>query len=244
MQRFKIFALPYAAGSAGIYFNMAKYFNNMANIIPVELSGHGSRYIQPLCKTIQEMAEDVFYGIHDKLDDPYCLLGYSMGSLIGYELYSVISSAGLRKPEQMFLFAADAPHIPKRKKNFHLMTKEDIINELKDLNGSVDNALEDEELMEIIIPIARADFEALEVYKPTIMEAPITSSGFIMKGTNDAYCVGSMDEWGRYFLEGINIKEAKGDHFFLFKNEMEGYRAITKEIHKLSRRLGACPTII
>lgn len=211
MQRIKIFTLPYAAGTASIYYNMKKYLYNIADIVPIELPGHGSKYIQPLCKTIQEMAEYVFYEILNELDEPYCLMGYSMGSLIEYELYNIINNTGVRKPEQMFLFAADAPHIGKSEQDFQSMSNESIIKKLKDLNGTVKSVFENEELMELVIPIARADFSALEEYIPTILKAPIDCSGFIMKGNNDTYCIDSMNEWKRYFSGDLVIKEGMGD---------------------------------
>ncbi|MBU3092982.1 hypothetical protein KPL35_12960 [Clostridium sp. CF011] len=54
---------------------MEKYLKNTVNIISVELSGHVSRYIEPLCKTIQQMEENVFCEIINQLYELYCLLG-------------------------------------------------------------------------------------------------------------------------------------------------------------------------
>lgn len=237
MQRIKIFALPYAAGSAGIYFNMKKYLCNIVDLVPIELPGHGSKYVQPLCHTIQEMAQAVFEEIKDKLDEPYCLLGYSMGSLVEYELYNIIRREGLRLPEQLFLFAADAPYVPRREKGYATMSDKEVVQKLRDLNGSLDSALNNDELMGIMVPIARADFLALEEYQPTILDEPITTPGFVMVGENDEYCIESMEEWQKCFLEKIVIKIGDGAHFFMFNDPMQGYKVITREIYKINQKL-------
>ena len=76
-----IYALPYAAGSASCYYELAQKLDRQIKFVPLELPGHGTRmWRNEGTRSIQKMAEDVFQQVLSKgVEEPYCLMGYSMG---------------------------------------------------------------------------------------------------------------------------------------------------------------------
>ena len=63
MEKIKLFCIPYAGGSAGIYSKWNGHISKFIEVCPVELPGRGKRFSEPLCNSIKQMVDDVFKGI-------------------------------------------------------------------------------------------------------------------------------------------------------------------------------------
>lgn len=232
MEKMNIFAIPYAVGSANIYNDLKYLLSDAVSIVPVELSGHGSRTREPLCETIQQMAEDIYKRIENKLNEPYCLFGYSMGSLVSYELYILIEKYKKRLPEHIFLLASDSPHARREVKNYQQMGLKEIVEELKCLHAT-EEALENEELMEMIYPVAKNDFIAVESYQATELKNKIQCTASVFRGDKEKILDNNIRDWMQYFETEIKCEFVEGGHFFLFDNMEKGIQKIQQELDYL-----------
>lgn len=64
MKKIKLICFPYAGGVSQFYVNI--FFNNLSpnlELIPIEYSGHGSRYTEELFTSIDEFINDVILEI-------------------------------------------------------------------------------------------------------------------------------------------------------------------------------------
>ena len=81
----KKFCIPYAGGTVEI-------FNNFKSVVDecvcIEYAGHGTRRKEAYYSTFQEMVDDVASCINSQSDvgEAIVLFGYSMGSIVTYEL--------------------------------------------------------------------------------------------------------------------------------------------------------------
>jgi medium-chain acyl-[acyl-carrier-protein] hydrolase len=77
-----------------------------------------------------------------------------------------------------------------------------------------DEILADREIMDLYLPILRADLEMIEHYEYTPeppLECPISAFG----GTADPTTTeAELDEWRRQTAAGFNVRMFAGDHFF------------------------------
>ena len=97
MGKVKVYCLPYAGGSASIYFDWKRKYGAVAEIIPIEYSGHGSLYGEPLYETADEVADDICRRICNENPQNYILYGHSMGSVIALLVAIRLEKKG-RKP--------------------------------------------------------------------------------------------------------------------------------------------------
>ena len=82
MGKLKVFCLPYAGGSKSIFQDWIHRYASVAEIVPMEYSGHGSRFCDVLYETADEVADDIFEHIIAMQPQDYMIYGHSMGCLI------------------------------------------------------------------------------------------------------------------------------------------------------------------
>lgn len=86
---------------------------------------------------------------------------------------------------------------------------------LRDLNGTPESVLQNEELMQLILPTLRADFALAETYQYTAsdpLSCPITAFGGLQdKTVNKADLVA----WQQQTSNTCAVHMFNGDHFFI-----------------------------
>ena len=115
--------------------------------------GHESRYSERLLSSIQQIAEDAYNQICDKLDNDYSLLGYSMGGYICYELYHVIKRNNKRLPKNIFVFATNEPGYKQEYKNGDEMDLAQIRETLNEYGATSEEVLNNDAMIDIIAPL-------------------------------------------------------------------------------------------
>jgi surfactin synthase thioesterase subunit len=199
----------------------------------LDLPGHGKRFKEVLISNIYEIADDLYHQIKQELIKPYAFYCHSMGSLIAYQLCLKIHHDNLLKPEHLFISGHNAPSIPlhEQVKNVSNLSNMEFVNRLVQLGGIHDDVIKEKDLLDLFLPILRADFKAVETYQykqpEFLIDVPIT----VMIGTNDiltsydgALC------WKDFTGAEINIKEFSGGHFFIFDNWSDIARIIQTQL--------------
>ena len=187
--------------------------------------------MEPCFSTIQEIASDALRQIKRDLErtDEYCLLGYSMGALVCYELYYMLKNTVGRLPKHMFLIASGPPHWDRKMKDYKDAEKQEIIDYIKQLNGTDSELLECDEMLDYLLPIARNDFSAIYHYVPTVSDEKITCPACVYYGKNDNEIQNCVLEWSRYFEKKVKFVCFSGDYFFMFRSQ-SSLRSVAMEI--------------
>lgn len=226
-----LFCLPYAGASYYSYNMLEKYFTSHINFISVELPGHGKRFKESLLSNINEMVDDFYEQIKSKLNESYAFYCHSMGALIGYLLCLKIHQDKLLKPLHLFVSGRSAPSCPHKEIMISSLPNDEFISRLIKYGGIPKEVLKEKELLELFIPILRADFKAVETYhykkNNFLIDVPIT----VMIGKNDILT--SYEEalrWQDITKSKIFIIEFSGGHFFIIDNWCEIARIIHSKI--------------
>lgn len=95
MSNMVLFCLPYAGGSSTVLYTLSKKISCRTEL--VDFSGKGTRIGQDLYDSFDSMVDDIVSIIVEQIKDDkrYALLGYSMGSLVAYEVAKKIQSGDL-----------------------------------------------------------------------------------------------------------------------------------------------------
>lgn len=222
----KIIAFPYAFGSAGIYHEFKCVLENKIDFQAFDYPGHGSRIIEEPLYTIKDIVNDAFKLIKEAINEPYCLLGYSMGGLIAFELYKKLKTSGMPLPKHIFIFATREPSCKYTSDNFENYTLDDVKNILRYRNGTSEEILAENELIELLAPAIKADSIALRDYNCVPQELVKDDCCVtVIRGSDESKTKKCHEEWEKYLHRKIKYIVVEGDHFFLFK---EGEKMLLK----------------
>lgn len=139
-----------------------------------------------------------------------------MGGLISFELTRYLRRQRMALPEHLFISAFRAPQLPAANPPIHQLADAEFIHELKRFNGTPPAVLENEELMQVLLNVLRADFALCETYTYT-EEEPLPCSLSIFGGAQDKEVTkDELEQWWKQTTRRFSLRMFPGDHFYLF----------------------------
>ena len=219
-QRINLICLPFAGASIYSYRNITKHIADFINIIPVELPGRGQRISEPLLSDIHKIVDDAFLQIKMHINIPYAIYGHSMGTLMGFLLAKRILNENLPQPLHLFFSGRGGPSVQDKDKDIHALPKKEFIKKLQEYEGSPQEILNDESIMEFFEPVLRADFKAISTYtykKSTPFDIPIT----VMIGKTENTTYEEAIKWQDETSKDISLRQLPGGHFFIYQHSQE-----------------------
>ncbi|QWU16642.1 Surfactin synthase thioesterase subunit [Paenibacillus sophorae] len=219
----KLFCIPYAGGSATYYSRWRSYLSKEIKLIPLELSGRGARFGEPLYSSFQDAVDDLYECMIKRLDDrePYAIFGHSMGALIAYELYLKLKENQKHLPIHIFFSGREAPHtnlFGSSKGHINHLPDNQFLEELKKYNGLTEEFLNNSELIELFMPIIRADFFIVENYQYKPDREKLNCSITILNGSQDYITKAGVQAWEKYTKCTCDVVNFEGSHFFVEQN--------------------------
>lgn len=229
----RLFCFPYAGGSSAIYRGWAPLFPSAIEVISVELPGRGGRLSEPALKSLPPLVDLIADAMLHLLDRPFAFFGHSMGALIAFELARHLQNNRGCQPQILFASGRRAPQIPMNEPTLHDLPKDEFISELRRMAGSPDEVLQNSELMEIMIPLLRADFQLNEdyIYLPGApLGCPITAFGGL-KDVDETREL--LLQWKELTASGFALHMLPGDHFFLRPSQTQLIELVTRDLRNV-----------
>jgi surfactin synthase thioesterase subunit len=230
--KLRLFCFPYSGASASIFFSWLNEIPTMIEVLPVQLPGRGNRVNEDLINRIDILVEKAFNGLKHLFDQPYVFFGHSLGALLSFELARVIRKTSYSLPKHLILSGHGAPHLPDQNPHIHALPDDEFIKKLYELNGMSKEVLENRELMEMIIPVIRTDFEACETYiyqDQDPLNIPISAYG----GIEDPYVSkADLEGWQKHSLYPTLVRMFPGDHFYINTSRFLLLNSLVRELSK------------
>ncbi len=228
----KLFCLPFAGGSTVAFRSWGNLLPDFIEVNAVEIPGRGHRLTEPLIKVLENLVYNTAKGIIEQIDRPYVLFGHSMGSLLGFELAHYLTEHHGRPPLHLVFSGRGAPHVTSKEKPIHELPESDFIREIKNYNGTPKEVLEHSELMQIMIPILRSDFQVCETYTYKKHMRKLNSPISVFGGLNDHSAPRSeLEAWKEHTTGAFNLRMFPGDHFYLNSSEKMLLEALARDVH-------------
>ncbi|MFF4383548.1 thioesterase II family protein [Kitasatospora sp. NPDC001547] len=219
-----LYCIPYAGCSARVYDPWQRHLPDGVTVVPLELPGRGSRCVEKPVDELAALLDDLYRQVDPA--SPYVLFGHSYGAVIAFELTKLLRAEGAPEPSALLVSASRAPRLPAADADSHLLSDAELVERLAALGGTPQELLENEELMEIYLPVLRADYRILGEYgtgTPGTVGCPVVA---FYGDADDEADLASVEVWAEYTDGPFRVERIRGDHFFLHSAEHELVAAV------------------
>lgn len=211
----RLFCFPFAGGGTLTYREWPAMLPDRTEVVAVQLPGRDRRRAEEPVPSVARLIEQVTDAIEPHLDRPFLLCGHSMGAILAFETARELRRRGLRDADGLIVSARRAPHIPDPGPVMHLLSDAEFRARLKEMNGTPPEVIESDDLMELVLPMIRADFQACETHAYAD-EPPLACPLLAMGGDADPDVeVESVEAWRPYTAGAFEAVILKGDHFVI-----------------------------
>jgi pyochelin biosynthesis protein PchC len=215
--RTRLVCFPHAGGSASFFFPLSRALSPIAEVLAVQYPGRQERRAEKPIASVHRLADAVAAVLGDGPDVPTVLFGHSMGATLAFEVAHRLDRDFGRPPVHLVVSGRRAPDRV-RGPYLHRLGDEAIVAELRGLSGTDDRLLEDPDVLRMILPALRSDYEAIETYRVvpgTVVRCPVT----VLTGDADPHVTADEAEAWRAATSGpSDIRVFAGGHFFLVEH--------------------------
>ena len=237
MTALNLLCLPYSGASAMVYARWRRKLPAWLNVRPVELPGRGARFGEALQTDMQALARQLAVEQRLAASKPYALLGHSLGALLAFELAHELQALGCPAPSALFACGTAAPT---RREEYdgkdwrEPKSDAQLIDELRQLQGTPEEVLANEELMGLTLPILRADFLLCGRYAYR-QRPPLRCPLQVLAGDADRATQEQLLAWAKETLGPFDLQMFPGGHFFIHTEEDRVLDALTSRLqpHRL-----------
>jgi len=230
--RLRLFCFPYAGGSALMFRIWSNALPADVEACPIQLPGRSTRLMERPFTDLSSLIQVLAQALSSLLDKPFAIFGHSLGALMGFELARQLRRQYGVSPARLFISAGCAPQIPRRGSPIHTLPAKEFLAEVRRLNGIPKEVLEHDELMEIVIPLLRADFALYEAYVYSAeppLNCPISAFG----GLQDRKVTHrDLEAWRDQTTGAFSLRMLPGDHFFLNTTQPLLLQMLSQELHR------------
>lgn len=214
-RRFRLYCFCYAGGSAANYANWQADLDPSIEICAIELPGRGTRFGEEPETSMSTLATTVAQVITTANHPSFAFFGHSLGALLAFEVARSLQQMDASVPQHIFVSGGSAPQHRRDNGNLHLLADDALIEELKNYNGTPHVVLEHRELMDLLLPMIRADFSLVANY--TYRTAPLLSMPMtVLMGCDDDNGAGEhVEGWKKETTADCKIAWFEGDHFYI-----------------------------
>lgn len=228
----RLVCLPHAGGSASFYFPVARELSPRVEVLAVQYPGRQDRRTEPAVTDLHALADRIAGALGPWTDRPYALFGHSMGAVLGFEVARRMEAAG-SGPTELFVSGRRAPCVD-RTDEWHPQTDEEVVAEIRKLNGTGSSLLDDEETLGMILPALRSDYRAVRGYRyrpGPALDCPVTA----FTGDRDPRArVEEVRAWENHTRSGFGLRVLPGGHFFLVDQQGEVLRTVEDRLTRIA----------
>ena len=212
--RLRLFCLPYAGGGASIFKNWGDALPDSIEVCAIQLPGREDRIAETPFRRVEQLLPVLLDRLRPYLDRRIAFFGHSMGAFLSYELARALTEEN-RAPAHLIVSGQRAPHLPLSRPESYYLSDTDFCERLRSLNGTPASVLAEPELLSMILPLLRSDFEMSETYQrvpKTRLDCPIQVFGGDRDEEVDR---AGLEAWQETTSASVKIEILPGDHFFL-----------------------------
>ncbi|MEV5886902.1 alpha/beta fold hydrolase [Streptomyces sp. NPDC052020] len=228
----RLVCFPHAGGAATYFHPVSAALSPGIEVLAVQYPGRQERRAEPVVRSVEELARQATAAIRPWADRPLALFGHSMGALVAAEVARRLVDEGA--PPLTVIVSGRRSPTSFRDESVHRRDDQGIVAEMARLGGSDVRVFEDPEMRSLLLPVIRADYEAVETYRYR-PGPPLPCPLLVLLGDNDP--VASVEEahgWAEHTSGGFELRTFSGGHFYLNQHAAAVTAAIRDHVTALT----------
>jgi surfactin synthase thioesterase subunit len=229
----RLVCFPHAGGAATYFFPVSKAMAPGVDVLAIQYPGRQDRHREPCVDDVRELADLIVPEVRPWLDRPAALFGHSLGATLAFEVALRLEDEGVAL---LGLFASGR-RAPSRFRDQRVHQRDDagFVAEIRRLGGTESQLLDDDEMLQMILPTLRSDYRAAETYRyqpGPALSCPIT----VMVGDHDTQV--TLDEasgWAEHTAGQFDLEVFPGGHFYLNTNAADVLKSISEHLESRLR---------
>lgn len=224
-----LFCFHHAGGSAAIFREWMRS-DSPFEVIPVELPGKSTRLSEPYQTSMAQLIPTLTADIFELAGEcEIYLFGHSMGAILAFQIAYAMQMVYGKSIRLLAVAGRQAPQEPNFDRYRSDMGDEKLLEELKRMDGTPKELLENEEVQKYILPIIKRDYALNESY--CYNNEKIQADILVHSGKDDPDLNFERIEGWKNVTDGTTrIREWEGGHFFLFELEDAYFRELVADI--------------
>lgn len=228
--------MPFAGCGASSFNAWSSAFTDTVELHAIQLPGREYRYGERALTDAHEVAHLLADAIEPYLDLSYVFFGYSMGALIAFEVIRELRRRGAPMPAQLFVGARRAPQLASTRLPLSQLPREAFLKQIRDDYDSPSEIWQNADLLEIVLPVLRADMALCEgyVYRH---EPPF---GFPIQAfagrRDDSAPISAVQTWCEQTTGEFTLELFDGAHFFVNASLARVQQVMISQLDYLMRR--------
>lgn len=232
--RLRLLCFPYAGAGATALASWDKLLPTSMESRTIQLPGRGSLFREAPFTALAPLVHWLVRKEGPTLRPPYIFFGHSLGALIAFEVTRQLRRMARPLPLCLVVSGRTAPQLPDPNEPVHGLAPDAFKARLRSLGGTPPELLDNEELMDLVLPTLRADFQISETYRYT-HEAPLPCPIVALGGEDDETTpIEGLLPWREQTAGRFRHHLFPGGHFFIHSAAQLVVETITSELHEAS----------
>jgi surfactin synthase thioesterase subunit len=163
--RIRLFCFAHAGGNAVAFHGWHRLMAADIEVRAVQLPGRANRRQEPPYVQMEQLLDDLLVVLSPCLGTPFAFFGHSMGALVAFELTRRLRNRGATLPAHLFVSGSGAPQLPPTRPPLHHLSEPEFLEGVRCFGGLPEVLLEEPELLAMVLPALRADFQVLDGWR-------------------------------------------------------------------------------
>jgi medium-chain acyl-[acyl-carrier-protein] hydrolase len=155
-----------------------------------------------------------------------------MGAAVAYEVARRCSAGGTAGPSCLIVSGRKAPGLPASQRRLSALPDDEFVSEVARLNGIPREVLDEPELLAMVVPALRADYELAETYQPLPLPGGLLSCPVVayMSTSDTEVQYAEMLAWREVTAGEFSVRVFRGDHFYLKGGRPDVLHAVREDL--------------
>lgn len=159
-EKVRLYCFPYGGAGASMYRAWGRSLPDWVEVVPVHFPGREHRIRETPHSHIAPLVDEVVAGFAQA--GPFAFFGHSMGTLAAFEVARALRRRGGPEPGLLIVSGLGAPQVPRDRPRITDLPQEEFLEQLRLHFDVTDDLLSDPLLLEMVLPVLRADLAVVE----------------------------------------------------------------------------------
>jgi surfactin synthase thioesterase subunit len=235
-ETYRLFCFPHAGGGAAFFRSLSEPLKEFIQTAPVQYPGRENRREEAYAQSIEELVQTLLADLRGAFLGRFAFFGHSMGAIVAFEMMRALRRAGLPLPEVLVASAARAPQFRRNNKPAPDPSREELIEQVRNLEGLPEDILAHGGLVDLLLPSLEAD---TSLYRRYIYreEPPFETAITVIGGRADPNIHSShLDAWKEQTRGRFECIQIDGGHFYLRSNPPAFFEILREAVGLCDRR--------